>query len=67
MAAEGNFVIPKMRTETGNIVSGVKLRNEIPDSVKRSQSTESFKEKCKKIFCGVNTCFFSLLDLFFFD
>ena len=50
-AAEGNFVIPKMRTEKGKqafIVSGAKLWNEIPDSVKRSQSIESFQENYKK-------------------
>ena len=50
-AAEGNFVIPKMRTEKGKqafIVSGAKLWNEIPDSVKSSQSIESFQEKYKK-------------------
>ena len=39
-AAEGNFVILKMRTEKGKqafIVSGAKLWNEIPDSVKKFQ------------------------------
>ena len=49
--AVGNFVIPNMRTRKGKqafIVSGTKLRNEIPDSVKRSQSIESLQEKCKK-------------------
>ena len=58
-AAEGNFVIPKMRTEKSKqafIVSGAKLWNEIPDSVKRSQSIESFQEKYKKY----------LLEYFFF-
>ena len=40
-AAEGNLVLPRMRTEKGKqafIESGAKLWNEIPDSVKRSQS-----------------------------
>ena len=40
-----------MRTEKGKqafIVSGAKLWNEIPDSVKRSQSIESFQENYKK-------------------
>ena len=47
-AAEGNFAIPKMRTEKSKqafIVSGTQLWNEIPDSVKQSQSIESFQEK----------------------
>ena len=50
-AAEGNFVIPKIRKEKGKqafIVSGAKLWNEVPDLVKRSQSIESFQEKYKK-------------------
>ena len=59
-ATEGNFVITKMRTEKGRqafIVSGAKLWNEIPDSVKRSQSIESFQENVKNIF-RVNTYVF---------
>ena len=52
-AAEGNFFIPKVRTgkdKQAFIVSGTKLWNEIPDSVKMSQSIKSFQEKRKNIF-----------------
>ena len=44
-AVEGNFVIRKMRTEKSKrafIVSGTKLRNEIPDSVKKVPANRIF-------------------------